>query len=70
MSIRHLDALFSPASVPVIGAAMRPASVGGTVWRNLNNGRIGIEHEQPRNAGHAGDAVHRDCGVLGPIPLA
>ena len=38
MSIRHLDALFSPASVAVIGASMRPASVGGTVWRNLNNG--------------------------------
>ncbi|MDO8887143.1 MAG: bifunctional acetate--CoA ligase family protein/GNAT family N-acetyltransferase [Hydrogenophaga sp.] len=38
MSIRHLDALFSPSSVAVIGASMRPASVGGTVWRNLNNG--------------------------------
>lgn len=40
MSIRHLDALFSPASVAVIGASMRPASVGGTVWRNLNNGEF------------------------------
>ena len=39
MSIRHLDALFSPASVAVIGASMRPASVGGTVWRNLWTGR-------------------------------
>ncbi|MDP1687725.1 CoA-binding protein, partial [Hydrogenophaga sp.] len=38
MSIRHLDVLFSPSSVAVIGASMRPASVGGTVWRNLNNG--------------------------------
>jgi acetyltransferase len=36
MSIRHLDALFAPASVAVFGATLRPASVGGTVWRNLN----------------------------------
>ena len=35
MSIRHLDALFSPASVAVFGASERPASVGATVWRNL-----------------------------------
>jgi acetyltransferase len=38
MSIRHLDALFSPSSVAVIGASLRPASVGGTVWRNMNAG--------------------------------
>ncbi|MGE0100006.1 MAG: GNAT family N-acetyltransferase [Hydrogenophaga sp.] len=36
MSIRHLDALFAPSSVAVIGASLRPASVGGTVWRNIN----------------------------------
>ena len=39
MSIRHLDSLFDPASVVVIGATDRPASVGGTVWRNLRQGR-------------------------------
>ena len=39
MSIRHLDSLFAPASVVVIGATDRPASVGGTVWRNLRQGR-------------------------------
>lgn len=38
MSIRHLDTLFSPDSVAVFGASLRPASVGGTVWRNLRNG--------------------------------
>ena len=37
MSIRHLDTLFSPASVAVFGASLRPASVGGTVWRNLRS---------------------------------
>ncbi|WP_341889675.1 bifunctional acetate--CoA ligase family protein/GNAT family N-acetyltransferase [Variovorax sp. YR752] len=36
MSIRHLDHLFDPASVAVIGASQRPGSVGATVWRNLH----------------------------------
>jgi acetyltransferase len=35
MSIRHIDALFAPASVAIFGAKLRQASVGGTVWRNL-----------------------------------
>ncbi|MCL4791869.1 MAG: bifunctional acetate--CoA ligase family protein/GNAT family N-acetyltransferase [Gammaproteobacteria bacterium] len=38
MSIRHLDQLFDPASVAVIGASQRPSSVGATVWRNLHAG--------------------------------
>ena len=38
MSIRHLDQLFEPASVAVIGASPRAASVGATVWRNLRQG--------------------------------
>ena len=36
MSIRHLDHLFDPASVAVIGASQRTGSVGATVWRNLH----------------------------------
>jgi acetyltransferase len=39
MSIRHLDSLFDPASVAVVGASTAPASVGATVWRNLRQGR-------------------------------
>ena len=35
MSIRHLDSLFDPQSVAVIGASERPFSVGGTLWRNM-----------------------------------
>lgn len=35
MSIRHLDALFAPASVAVFGASERDGRVGTTVWRNL-----------------------------------
>ena len=38
MSIRHLDSLFDPSSVALIGASMRPGSVGATVWRNLRDG--------------------------------
>ena len=41
MSIRHLDAMFEPHSVAVIGASNRPASVGATVWRNLLAGGYG-----------------------------
>jgi acetyl-CoA synthetase (ADP-forming)/acetyltransferase len=38
MSIRHLDFLFNPASVAVIGASDRPGSVGAMVWRQLRAG--------------------------------
>jgi acetyltransferase len=38
MSIRHLDSLFDPRSVAVIGASDSPGSVGATVWRNLRQG--------------------------------
>ncbi|MCW5655284.1 GNAT family N-acetyltransferase [Hydrogenophaga sp.] len=52
MSIRHLDALFSPASVAVLGASLRPASVGGTVWRNLRAGGF-KGHLYPVNPKHS-----------------
>jgi acetyltransferase len=38
MSVRHLDPLFDPASVAVIGASPRAGGVGATVWRNLREG--------------------------------
>lgn len=38
MSIRNLDRLFLPRTIAVIGASLRPHSVGYTVWRNLNSG--------------------------------
>jgi acetyltransferase len=38
MSIRHLDFLFRPRSVALIGASDRPHSVGATVLRNLLEG--------------------------------
>lgn len=36
MSIRHLDHLFQPRSLAVIGVSRRPDSVGALVWRNLH----------------------------------
>jgi acetyltransferase len=44
MSIRNLDSLLTPSSVAVVGASMRPHSVGGTVWRNLRRGFAGPVH--------------------------
>ncbi len=38
MSIRNLDSFFNPASVAVIGASLRPFSVGATVWKNVSQG--------------------------------
>jgi len=35
MSVRHLDHLFQPRSVAVIGVSRRPEAVGALVWRNL-----------------------------------
>ncbi len=38
MSIRHLDSLFDPSSLALIGASLRAGGVGATVWRNLRDG--------------------------------
>ena len=38
MTIRNLDRAFNPSSVALIGASLRQASVGSTVWRNLRRG--------------------------------
>ncbi|MCV0439396.1 MAG: bifunctional acetate--CoA ligase family protein/GNAT family N-acetyltransferase [Hydrogenophaga sp.] len=38
MSVRHLDRMFQPRSVAVIGVSRRPDAVGALVWRNLRAG--------------------------------
>ncbi|MDP3412525.1 MAG: CoA-binding protein, partial [Polaromonas sp.] len=38
MSVRNLEALFQPASVALIGASDREASLGSVVLRNLRAG--------------------------------
>ena len=69
MSIRHLDALFAPESVAVLGASLRPASVGGTVWRNLSadfRGRLyGVN---PKHAELGGVKTYADLGALPEAP--
>ena len=69
MSIRHLDALFAPASVAVFGATLRPASVGGTVWRNLSaefKGRLyGVN---PKHADLKGVPIFANVAALPEAP--
>lgn len=52
MSIRHLDTLFQPRSVAVIGASDRPGSVGAVVLRNVLEGGF-AGPVWPVNARHA-----------------
>lgn len=54
MSVRHLEHLFRPASIAVIGASDKPGSIGAVVWRNV------------RGAGFAGPvwAVNRRPGAI------
>jgi acetyltransferase len=70
MSIRHLDALFDPRSVALIGASDRPGSVGATVWRNLRRG--GFQGPcwavNPRRALVGGEAAFASVAALPQAP--
>jgi acetyltransferase len=70
MTIRNLDPLLKPRSVAVIGASLRPGSVGATVWRNLASG--GFEGRlYPVNArpGALGDTpAHTRVEALPEVP--
>ncbi|MFZ1624577.1 MAG: bifunctional acetate--CoA ligase family protein/GNAT family N-acetyltransferase [Gammaproteobacteria bacterium] len=70
MSIRHLDQLFDPASVAVIGASQRPTSVGGTVWRNLNAGDFKgrVYAVNPKYRDFDGAAVFARVASLPEVP--
>jgi acetyltransferase len=70
MSIRHLDSMFDPRSVAVIGASERPASVGATVWRNLREGgyrgtryAVNLKHRELQ-----GEPVWSDVAQLPAAP--
>jgi len=70
MSIRNLDSLFDPRSVAVIGASMRPGSVGATVWRNLREGHF-LGPRWPVNPRHdrlGDDRCHADVAALPDAP--
>ncbi len=70
MSIRHLDHLFDPASVAVIGASQRPASVGATVWRNLHGGAFtGRRYAvNPKHRSFGGLPVYPNVAALPEVP--
>ena len=69
MSIRNLDALFAPGSVAVFGASERPASVGGTVWRNLHQQFTGrLYPVNPKHATLDGVTAYPDVAALPETP--
>lgn len=70
MSIRNLDSLFDPASIVVVGASARRASVGSTVWRNVRGaGFKGPIWAVNRRAQTLGDsAVFARVGDLPQVP--
>jgi len=70
MSIRHLDSLFDPASVAVIGASARPATVGATVWRNLREGGFTGPRwaVNPKYGELGGEPCYRDVESLPATP--
>ena len=70
MSIRNLDSLFEPASVAVIGASPRPASVGATLWRNLRQGGFGgpLMAVNPNHTQLDGEPVYASVAALSSVP--
>ena len=70
MSIRHLDSLFDPASVAVIGASDRLSSVGATVWRNLTQSRYAgqLMAVNPHHRELLGHPVAPDVQALATAP--
>jgi len=70
MSIRHLDHLFCPRSIAVIGASDRPSHVGTTVWRNLMAGGFNgpVVPINPKHRTLDGQAVFPTVGVLPFVP--
>ncbi|MFD0669218.1 bifunctional acetate--CoA ligase family protein/GNAT family N-acetyltransferase [Ramlibacter sp. MAHUQ-53] len=70
MSIRHLEALFQPRAVAVIGASDRPGSVGAVVLRNVLQGGF-AGPVWPVNARHdrvGGVRAWRDVDDLPGVP--
>jgi len=60
MSVRHLDRLLEPHSLALVGASVRPGSVGATVWRNLRASRFAgpIYAVNPKHATLDGMTCH------------
>ena len=73
MSTRHLDNLLNPGSVVVVGASVRPDSVGATLWRNLRAGPFkgAVYAVNPRHRRLDGQSVYaRVADLPAPADLA
>mgnify|MGYP001549035954 FL=1 len=70
MSQRHLQSLFRPTSIAVIGASERPHSVGAVVMRNLLQGRFSgpIMPVNPKYKSVAGVLAYPDAASLPMAP--
>jgi len=70
MSVRHLDHLFEPASVAIVGASSRVGSVGATVWRNMRSSRFGgpIHAVNPKHATLDGEPCYASPADLPGAP--
>src|SRR6056297_2272539 len=70
MSLRHLDALFRPKSIAVVGASNRPKSIGWVVMNNLLKGGFlePILPVNPRYSAVAGVLAYPSVSVLPRSP--
>jgi acetyltransferase len=69
MSIRHLEHLFRPASIAVIGASDKPGRIGTVVWRNLRDGGFhGPVWAVNKRPNAAGVNTWRDVVSLPQVP--
>lgn len=70
MSVRHLEYLFRPRSIAVIGASSKPRSVGATVMHNLLQGDFAgpIMPVNPRHDAIAGVLTYPDMAHLPKTP--
>ena len=70
MSIRHLESLFQPASVALIGASDQPGSLGTQILRNLQGGGFSgpIWLVNPHHAQIGGQMAWPDVASLPAVP--
>jgi len=70
MSVRHLEDLFSPASIAVVGASDREASLGAVVLRNIMGGGFAgpVWPVNPRHATVGGQPAWPDIEALPQAP--
>ncbi|MBN2446969.1 MAG: acetate--CoA ligase family protein [Phycisphaerae bacterium] len=70
MSVRHLDSLFRPKSLAIIGASQNPKSIGGTIMRNVLRGSFAgpIMPVNPKYTAVAGVLTYPDVASLPVTP--